>query len=169
MVDIKSGDGLLRKLGLVGTQRSCLFAPFALCHDQLYPFHSWQRDKHLSNLFHCLSCSLFCSPCSFFLILLLVFNTDLSCYNFLCHGHRGQLFSFFWYSFYAWGFSFIPPLSSLFNLYSTTSFRFFFARHMSYLWSFLLPSIRHSPMSPPRKAIPKLGSIHQLKSHQCWI
>lgn len=56
----------VRKLGLVGTQRSCLFLPSALCHGQLYPSHSWQRDKHLSNLFQCLPCSLFCSPCSFF-------------------------------------------------------------------------------------------------------
>lgn len=160
---------IARKLGLVGTQRSCLFVPSALCHDQLYPSPSWQRDKHLSNLFQCFPCSLFCSPCSFFLILLLVSITDLFCYNFLCHGHRGQLFSFSLYSFHAWGFSFTPSLSSLFKLHSTTYFSFFFAGHVSDLWSFLLPSIRYSPMSPLKKAIPKLGSTHQLRSHQCWI
>lgn len=72
---------IARKLGLVGTQRSCLFVPSALCHDQLYPSPSWQRDKHLSNLFQCFPCSLFCSPCSFFLILLLsqTFSATISC------------------------------------------------------------------------------------------
>lgn len=152
---------IARKLGLVATQRSCLSVSSALWHDQLYPSHSWQRDKHLSNLFQCLPCSLLHSPCSFFLILLLMSNIDLSCYNLLCHGHRGQLLSFFLYNFHAWVLSFILSLSSLFKLHST-SFRF----SLQDMWhSPLILGIRHSPMSPFRKAIPKLGSIHQLKSH----
>lgn len=69
---------IARKLGLVGTQRSCLFVSSALYHDQLYPSLSWQRDKHLSNLFQCLPCSLSHSSCSFFLIFLLMSNIDLS-------------------------------------------------------------------------------------------
>lgn len=47
---------IARKLGLVGIPKSCLFVPSALYHDQLYPSHFWQRDKHLSNLFQCRPC-----------------------------------------------------------------------------------------------------------------
>lgn len=56
---------IARKLGLVGTYRSCLLVPSALCHDLLYPSHSWQRDKHLSNLFQCLLAVYFTLPAHF--------------------------------------------------------------------------------------------------------
>lgn len=162
-----------RKLGLEGTWRGHLFLLSILWHDRLYLSHSLLMDKHLSHLSQCLPCSL-CHPpppCPFFLILHLMSNTDLSCYDFLwtylpAMGTEDWFFPSPFTN--LWLGIFFYPLS-VFPLQVTPHYfiQFFLAGHVSDLWSFLLLSFRHPPMGPHWKAMPKLGSKHQLKSHQC--
>lgn len=131
-------------------------------------------DKHLSNLFQCLPCSL---SLSFSQLTFLNFAPNVwDILAAISHGLtflpwvQSTDFSLSLYNFCAWGFSFIfSQSSSLFKLHNSTFFQFFLTEQVSDLWSFSLPSFRHPPMGPHWKAMPKLGSKHHLKSHQCWL